>query len=154
MLTMAGDGNCQFRTISFELFATQDMHLHVRRVVMEHIKSHHAEYECFLGEDMDAYITCMSRGGTWGDELTLRAACDAFGVLTHVVTSDAQNWYLKYQPANLKSDKEMFLTYIAPIHYNAIRRKSSLQLLTHSLGTSFKRLNRAASKRADASDIC
>ncbi|GFH14378.1 OTU domain-containing protein [Haematococcus lacustris] len=55
MLTMAGDGNCQvgfqggascagccqvleFRTISFELFATQDMHLHVRRVVMEHIK--------------------------------------------------------------------------------------------------------------------
>jgi hypothetical protein len=53
-------------------------------------RSHREEFECFLGEDFDSYLTSMARLGTWGDELTLRAACDAFGVVMHVVTSDAQ----------------------------------------------------------------
>ena len=34
----------------------------------------------------------MSQGGTWGDELTLRAACDSYGVVVHCVTSEAENW--------------------------------------------------------------
>jgi hypothetical protein len=52
------------------------------------------EFEPFLGEDFDAYVSSMSRPGTWGDELTLRAACDAYGLAMSVVTSDAQNWWV------------------------------------------------------------
>lgn len=34
-------------------------------------RTHRDEFECFLGEDFDMYLTSMSRPGTWGDELTL-----------------------------------------------------------------------------------
>jgi hypothetical protein len=73
-----------------------------------------------------------------------RAICDSFQVTVHVVTSEADNWYLKYEPCRpqgpgpspegegagppsaeaeqgSEGGPEIFLTYIAPIHYNAIR---------------------------------
>ena len=40
---------------------------------------------------------------TWGDELTLRAASDCFGVTIHVLTSHEANWYLRYAPADDKA---------------------------------------------------
>ncbi len=50
-----------------------------------------------------------------------RATCDAFGVVINVITSDAENWFLRYLPQQKAAVRhEVFLTYIAPIHYNAI----------------------------------
>lgn len=102
----------------------------------------------------------MLRDGTWGDELTLRAACEALGVVVNVLTSgaclrwpgapagaraiargrarqlrsrvpdrcppprppaDENNWFLRYLPQSTRPSAEIFVTYIAPIHYNAIR---------------------------------
>ena len=69
---------------------------------------------------------------TWGDELTLRAACDCFGCVTHVVTTEHENWLLTYCPSSLEGTevgsgavthdgvRELFLTYVSPIHYNVI----------------------------------
>lgn len=54
-------------------------------------------------------------------QLTLRAICDSFGVVVHVVTSEQHNWYLRYNPLKLRSPAEVFLTYVAPIHYNSLR---------------------------------
>lgn len=54
-------------------------------------------------------------------QLTLRAICDSFGVAVHVVTSEQRNWYLRYEPLSYKSRLEVFLTYIAPMHYNSLR---------------------------------
>jgi len=71
-------------------------------------------------------------------------------VVAHLITSEAENWYLVYQPEPIKLNsvddnricrvppgeplprvgKEVFLSYIAPIHYNAIvskGRPTSLQ---------------------------
>jgi hypothetical protein len=63
----------------------------------------------------------MSLSGTWGDELTLRAACDSYGVVIRCVTSEAENWYISYEPLEKRLDRELFLAYISPIHYNALR---------------------------------
>ena len=46
----------------------------------------------FLGEDFESYHQAMSQDGTWGDELTLRAACDCYGVVVRCVTSEEKNW--------------------------------------------------------------
>lgn len=63
----------------------------------------------------------MSRSGTWGDELTLRAACDWFGARICLITSEESNWFIQYEPRQLRSSRELFLAYISPIHYNALR---------------------------------
>jgi hypothetical protein len=42
-------------------------------------------------------------------------------VAVHVVTSEQHNWYLRYEPLCLKSPLEVFLTYVAPMHYNSLR---------------------------------
>lgn len=51
MLTIGGDGNCQFRSCSHGLFGTEAHHMHVRSVCVEHMRSHAAEFSCFcVGE--------------------------------------------------------------------------------------------------------
>ena len=78
----------------------------------------------------------MARDMTWGDELTLRAVVEAYGCKARVVTSEPANWYLVYAPESgddrpappcparakrpPRPGKEVFLSYISPIHYNAV----------------------------------
>lgn len=90
----------------------------------------------FDGEgELKRYLKQMSRARTWGDELTLRAVVEAYGCVAHVVTSEPANWYLVYSPESgddrptppcpkgakaPRAGKEVFLSYVSPIHYNAI----------------------------------
>jgi len=120
---MKDDGNCQFRAMSQELFGTQQHHARVRAAVVAHMRRREAEYRSLFDDgEWCSYISQMARDGEWGDELTLRAAADAFGVKIHVVTSNNNNWYLVYQAdsAAPQPAREVFLTYIAPIHYNTL----------------------------------
>jgi hypothetical protein len=74
------------------------------------------------GSEWKSYVGGMKRSRTWGDELTLRAIADSFGCCIHVVTSTAENWYLKYEPEKpCKPPKSIFISYIAPIHYNSFQ---------------------------------
>lgn len=52
-----------------------------------------------------------------------RAICEAYGVVVNVITSDQQHWFMRYEPEGTQPKKsvEVFVTYIAPIHYNAVR---------------------------------
>mmetsp|Transcript_34812 Transcript_34812/g.100043 ORF Transcript_34812/g.100043 Transcript_34812/m.100043 type:complete len:274 (-) Transcript_34812:192-1013(-) len=139
MKEMEGDGNCQFRTLAFNLFGEQAHHAVARKAAVAHMRKHH-EFFGVLFESPDefkAYLRDMSRNRTWGDELTLRAAVEAYGVEAHVITSESSNWYLVYQPeaaeapdpkvaacpkgaALPKPGKQVFLSYISPVHYNSI----------------------------------
>lgn len=86
---------------------------------------------------------------TWGDEMTLCGACNAFEcvingkapipsrfswfapgsriALLSVITSEAGNWYLQYWPrqdedeeGEAKGKKEIFIGYTYPLHYDAV----------------------------------
>lgn len=127
LVEMQDDGNCQFRALSHELYGTQKHHERVREIVVRHLRNHASEYSPLFGDgEWPAYLTSMSRSRTWGDELTLRAAADAFEVRIHVITSTAENWYLVYHPESFTEVdasscmRELFLTYLAPIHYNVV----------------------------------
>mmetsp|Transcript_40650 Transcript_40650/g.121247 ORF Transcript_40650/g.121247 Transcript_40650/m.121247 type:complete len:235 (-) Transcript_40650:1430-2134(-) len=88
----------QFRALSNELFGTPAYHELVRSQVIRHLRAHRGEFAVFLGEDFDEYLAAMSRPGTWGDELTLRAASDSYGALVRCITSEDDNWYITYEP--------------------------------------------------------
>jgi hypothetical protein len=132
MITIAGDGNCQFRAVSLQLYGSEAHHALVRHRALEYIRERRAEFACFYAgvAAFERYLTLMSRDRSWGDELTLRAITNAFGVSIHVVTSTEANWHLTYTPDRdggseaTAGRKHLFLAYVAPVHYNAFELAS------------------------------
>jgi len=136
-LEMEGDGNCQFRALADQLFGHQKHHALTRQAAVEQMRRN-ADFFGMYFEDaaeFNAYLRNMARNRTWGDELTLRAAVEAYGCYAHVLTTTDANWYLVYQPegeplpslplptggAAPRRGKEIFLSYVSPIHYNAVQ---------------------------------
>ena len=122
---MISDGACQFRALSHQLFGTQAHHKEVRAEAVAHIRANEEVFAPFFtGGEMVRYLAAMGRDRTWGDELTLRAVCDSFGVVLYIVQSTQENWLLTYEPegrsSKRRSSKRLFLTYLSPVHYNAI----------------------------------
>ena len=142
MVVQKGDGNCQFRSLSYGMYGTPDYHRNVRKTTVDYIFRNRHYFELFLGEDFKAWAKQMSRDRTWGDELTLRAACEAYGIVVNVVTSDAENWFLRYIPEHTLVQKEVFLTYISPVHYNGIRRLSRGPTILRSMSSLGRRNSR------------
>jgi len=139
MKEMEGDGNCQFRTLAFNLFGEQAHHAVTRKAAVAHMKKHQDFFGVLFesADEFRAYLKDMSRNRTWGDELTLRAVVEAYGCEAHVITSEPANWYLVYQPEIPdgpdpkiaacprgvplpKPGKRVFLSYISPVHYNSV----------------------------------
>jgi hypothetical protein len=93
------------------------------------MRQHRHDFEAFLGEEFSQYCREMAKPRVWGDELTLRAICEVFGIVVNVITSEPENWFLRYVPKHNLVKHEVFLTYISPVHYNAIRRRKKVDLL-------------------------
>ena len=116
------DGACQFRAFSQQLYGTQDLHRAVRLAVVAHMRSEsHFFGAMFDDGELEPYLEGMGRSRSWGDELTLRAFADAFCVCVHVVASTDTNWHLVYSPPEgTPPKKHVFLTYLSPVHYDAL----------------------------------
>lgn len=86
MNVIEGDGNCQFRAASHCLFGTQEHHAMVRAAAVEYMRAHAADFSFYVAEEgmFEDYLRVMLKGRrgkvAWGDELTLRAICNTFGV--------------------------------------------------------------------------
>jgi hypothetical protein len=120
------DGNCQFRALSSELFGSDEHHLKVRTVAVAWLAEHGATYSGFVGDEAEwwDYLGRMREAGEWGDELTLRAVSDAYGVVIHVVTSERDHFNIVYEPQEAKPPhRHAFLAYVAPVHYNSVQIK-------------------------------
>ncbi len=122
-----GDGNCQFRALALTLHGSAERHAAARAAVVAHLRRR-ADVFAPLFESPRAYrLFCddMARDATWGDELTLAAAAEAFGVEVHVLQSTPANWHLCYVPqpaqaAQPRATRRVFVAYVAPVHYDAI----------------------------------
>lgn len=114
--------------MAHELFGDQKYHGVVRDRVCEHLRSHADQFSFYIGDEHEwqRYLEKMAMSRTWGDELTLRAACDSYGCVAHVVTTEHDNWLLHYHKDGLDvsmppaGTRECFIAYVSPIHYNVI----------------------------------
>ncbi|CAM9335650.1 unnamed protein product, partial [Ectocarpus fasciculatus] len=124
MVSMEDDGNCQFRAIAYELYGNQNHHEFVREKVMLYLKEHSSDFSFYVGEEAEwqRYLSSMAKARSWGDELTLTAAAKSFGVSINVITTEEQNWLLRYSDGQSEGERrrELFLVYISPIHYNVV----------------------------------
>ena len=120
-----GDGNCQFRALSDQLFRDGgEYHDVVRAAVIERLLAQRDAYEAYVApEAYDAYVTKMSQLGEWGDHVTLQAAADAYSVTINVLTSYSENGFIEVVPSDgssLNSPRSVWLSFFAEVHYNSI----------------------------------
>eukprot|EP00698_Gefionella_okellyi_P007818 TRINITY_DN1910_c0_g1_i2.p1 TRINITY_DN1910_c0_g1~~TRINITY_DN1910_c0_g1_i2.p1 ORF type:complete len:319 (-),score=65.00 TRINITY_DN1910_c0_g1_i2:132-1088(-) len=117
-----GDGNCQFRGLSSQLFATIEYHLELRAAAVKEISEHKGFYAWFLenGENIDDYLARMAKAGEWGDQLTLQAIANRLGVAIHVISSKGQNFITLQEPDGKPVRKELYLSYVNWVHYNSL----------------------------------
>eukprot|EP00698_Gefionella_okellyi_P007817 TRINITY_DN1910_c0_g1_i1.p1 TRINITY_DN1910_c0_g1~~TRINITY_DN1910_c0_g1_i1.p1 ORF type:complete len:321 (-),score=54.69 TRINITY_DN1910_c0_g1_i1:20-982(-) len=117
-----GDGNCQFRALSSQLFAAIKYHLELRAAAVKEISEHKDFYACFLenGENIDDYLARMAKAGEWGDQLTLQAIANRLGVAIHVISSKGQNFITLQEPDGKPVRKELYLSYVNWVHYNSL----------------------------------
>lgn len=70
-----GDGNCQFRALSDQLYRSPDHHLAVRAKIVQRLRTAPERYmEYVVDMTYGDYVASMARPGTWGDHVTLQAA--------------------------------------------------------------------------------
>eukprot|EP00667_Euglena_gracilis_P010046 EG_transcript_10216 len=118
------DGNCQFRALSYQLFRDPRYHFDLRRMAVEEIRNFQFRYMHFFqgATDFKNYVTRMAQDGTWGDDVTLRAICDRFGVAAHVITAAETDWHVCFNPTRQihPARRHIFLSLVYPVHYNSV----------------------------------
>ncbi|CAH8303571.1 unnamed protein product [Eruca vesicaria subsp. sativa] len=131
------DGNCQFSSISDQLFKSPDYHEKVRERIVKQLKTCPKLYKEFVGmdsskkrtndlpKDYSEYVKNMSKNGVWGDSVTLQAAADTFGVKIVVITSEKEVPSMEIVPKSLTLERVIYLSYLTGVHYNSIYLKGS-----------------------------
>lgn len=127
-----GDGNCQFHSISDQLFDSLEQSPWVRAQIIQWLRTHGdwelpengARLRDFAMEDWDSYCNNMARPGIWGDHLTLTAAAHLFGVRIVLFSSVEDNHYItEYLPSAVTSPKVLYLCHYAEYHYGSVCKK-------------------------------
>lgn len=121
-----GDGNCQFRSLSDQLYGSADHHGSVRDQIVQQLRSNPEMYEKYVPMVYADYLEKMSKNGEWGDHVTLKAAADKYGVRIFVITSFKDTCSIEILPHIQKSKRVIFLSFWAEVHYNSIYRKQDL----------------------------
>lgn len=101
---VVGDGNCQMRAISYQLFQTEDKHIEIRKAIVKWLQNN-ANYAVretstgrvisrlidFLETDYHRtwsdYCSYMSKDKSWGDHMTLLAAAEIYSVNIWILSS-------------------------------------------------------------------
>ena len=95
----------------------------MRKTIIAYLRSHEDAFAVFVGDaaEWGGYLSRMAMDRSWGDELTLQAACAAYDVDIFVITTEASNFHLHYRsPSASEAPRRLFLSYVSPIHYNVV----------------------------------
>jgi hypothetical protein len=126
------DGNCQFASASDQLFGSPSRHAEVRAAAVAQLRKEPERYSPFVaGWDFNDYTNSMSRHREWGDNVTLQAIADAYGVHTVLVTSFPQACIIEIQPLKVKSEKVVWLSFWAELHYSSLYPKGAVPQPEH-----------------------
>ncbi|KAI9126413.1 hypothetical protein K1719_002834 [Acacia pycnantha] len=123
-----GDGNCQFRALSDQLYRSSEHHKFVREQISNQLYSHPELYAGYVPMAYSDYLRKMGKSGEWGDHVTLQAAADWYGVKIFVITSFKDTCYIEILPQIQKSERVIFLSFWAEVHYNSIYPEGELPI--------------------------
>ncbi|XP_073008240.1 OVARIAN TUMOR DOMAIN-containing deubiquitinating enzyme 12 [Typha latifolia] len=117
---VSGDGNCQFRALSDQMYRSPEYHKHVRKEIVKQLKDFRSLYEGYVPMKYKHYYKKMAKSGEWGDHITLQAAADKFAAKICLLTSFRDTCFVEIAPQNLAPQKELWLSFWSEVHYNSI----------------------------------
>ncbi|KAL6570691.1 OVARIAN TUMOR DOMAIN-containing deubiquitinating enzyme 12 [Orobanche gracilis] len=103
---VSGDGNCQFRALSDQMYRSPEYHKHIRKEVVKQLKDYRSLYEGYVPMKYSRYYKKMAKGaltqrsGEWGDHITLQAAADKFAAKICLLTSFRDTCFIEIVPQN------------------------------------------------------
>ena len=122
-----GDGNCQFRALSEQLYGNEDSHKAIRARVVEHLRDNETKYAGFVEGTYEKYVDVMSQEGTWGDHITLQVFANIYNVKIELQTDYEDKWIKEFFPRDDDNNKLEYnekiirLSFYSEWHYNYIQ---------------------------------
>lgn len=82
------DGNCMFRSLSHQLYGSDEYHIQLRHALLEQIQNNYKTYQPYwieadqLGGKVlfDEHLESLAKTGSWGTQVELQATSDRFNV--------------------------------------------------------------------------
>jgi len=78
---MEGDGNCLFRSVSHQLYGSDEFHGLVREKCMDYMLANSSFFSQFVVDgaaSFHLYIAAKRRDGVWGDDPEIQAICELY----------------------------------------------------------------------------
>ena len=124
-VNIVGDGNCFFRSVSHQLYGTEDRHPQIRAFAIQYLincPEHFIEYN--TDQSWLQYLQRMSRLGTWADHIIIQAVANANNIRINI-TESAPNFSesttvssiyaeSETQPRNLR---DIYIGHLEELHY-------------------------------------
>ncbi|CAL5325541.1 unnamed protein product [Camellia sinensis] len=130
---VSGDGNCQFRALSEQMYKSPEYHKHVRKEVVKQLghgkgagankirlKDYKSLYEGYVPMKYKHYYKKMAKSGEWGDHVTLQAAADKFAAKICLLTSFRDTCFIEITPQYQAPKRELWLSFWSEVHYNSL----------------------------------
>ncbi|CAB3985503.1 Hypothetical predicted protein [Paramuricea clavata] len=87
-VNIAGDGNCFFRSVSYQLYQTEDCHAQIRALAIQHLINCPEHFiESNTQQSWVQYLQDMSMLGTWADHIIIQAVANANSLRIHITES-------------------------------------------------------------------
>ncbi|XP_048256969.1 uncharacterized protein LOC125382713 [Haliotis rufescens] len=138
-VSIEGDGNCFFRSLSYAISGKENNHRKIRLAIVTHLKEHAQSFHHFLRpgyESVEQYISQsrMWYVGTWATELEILAAANLLG--TDICTYSDNRW-LRYSSRQLNSDTVntgtgIYLNHVGGSHYEVVVCVNTVDALRNS----------------------
>ena len=118
---VGGAGDCFFRAVSHQYYATPDLHRRVRLSAIMHMRENSALYsESVLahGYDWETYLGRMSTQGIWSDSIIVQAVANSLSAVIYIVHA----FHLSQEPIIINPISEtrqqvLFIGFIPELHY-------------------------------------
>jgi hypothetical protein len=122
-VNIVGDGNCFFRSVSHQLYGTEDRHPQIRALAIQHLincPEHFVEYN--TDQSWMQYLQNMSTLGTWADHIIIQAVANTNNLRINI-TESALNFSEStvvnsiYTQLDGRNARDIYIGHLDELHY-------------------------------------
>ena len=122
-VSIVGDGNCFFRSVSHQLYGTENHHPQIRALAIQHLincPEHFVEYN--TDQSWLQYLQNMSALGTWADHIIIQAVANTNSLRINI-TESALNFCEStivssiYTQPEGRNARDIYIGHVDELHY-------------------------------------